>query len=107
MGGRSGIDWSQGKAGNWPYFDQGWIKKVLYDVIEQKRTQAGRVNQIVREEGSSELTSIVMQMLDNSISGLGALHDRADYGAFKAYNNRNDALASALANKYGIRAMGR
>lgn len=106
LGGRSGIDWSQGKAGNRDYFSQSWIRTILNDVIQQKRAQLNTVAMIARQEGTSELTNIVTEMLQNTIYGLGALHDNSDYATFKSYNNRNDILAATLANRYGIRAMG-
>jgi len=106
LGGKSGIDWSNGKNGNWSYFDQSWIKEILYNVIQQKKEQLRTVSLIVQREGSSELTDIASEMLQNSIQGLGAIYDRCDYGAFKSCNNRNDRLAAILANRYGIKAIG-
>lgn len=107
LGSKSGIDWSQGKAGNWSYFNQTWIKNILTRVISQKYDQLRTLQNLERYGEHSALTEIVREMLQNAISGLEALRNDADYNRFKAYNNRNDQLARVLSSRYGIKAFGR
>ena len=107
MGSKSGIDWSQGKSGNWSYFDQTWIKNILTRVISQKYEQLRMLRNLEQYGEHSALAGIVSEMLQNGISGLEALRDDAEYGRFKAYNNRNDQLARILSSRYGIKAFGR
>lgn len=107
LGSKSGIDWNQGKAGNWSYFNQSWIRSILGRVIEDKRDQLRRVRELASYEGGGELAGIVEEMLVNAIVGLDALRSESDYGRFKSLNNRNDQLAQKLSTKYGIKAFGR
>lgn len=95
------INWNYGRS-NWAYFGEPQIQTMLSNAINTRRQLKREVNQAMQIEGMSNLGAMLSEMIDNSIYSLQALIDNQDYGTFKAYNNRNDAISAEIKRRYQI-----